>query len=37
MRYAVLPAFVLCFLLAGTLFLWLGSGWLTLPLGEGGA
>jgi TRAP-type mannitol/chloroaromatic compound transport system permease large subunit len=37
MRYAVFPAFVLCFLLAGTIFFRLASGWLTLALGEEGA
>ena len=37
MKYCVAPAFLMSVLVACVLFLWLGSGWLTIPLGEEGA
>ena len=37
MKHVVLPALLICVLISCFLFLWQGSGWLTLPLEEEGA
>jgi hypothetical protein len=37
MKYLVVAALLVAISLTGGMFLWLSSGWLTMPLGEEGA
>jgi len=36
MKHLAVPAMLAAVVLAGAVFLWLGSGWLTIPLNEEG-